>query len=300
MGARTRQARSRFALLRALTAAATMGVTLAVVTWVAGLLDVAAGPAHPLGTRVAVAAPVCVVVVAVIVWLRRRWDRASLTSIGLTGTRADVSGFVLGMAVVLGCGALVLGLLSLFGAASWISIDPLALLLFLGTNALVALLLEAIPEEVAIRGFALTVLRERFASTAALLLTIVTFLAVPLIALVSGGLLAMASGDADAALVVAPGGQDPFSYYLMLAAFGLTLIYARDATRAATVWTCVGAHLAWLTVNRLVLGQTTALQVELGEIATLVFFAGYLTAAIIAFAWVGSRRPAEVQMASRL
>lgn len=273
-----------------------MGFSLAVAGWVAGLLDVDAGAGHPLAVRIAVAAPVCVVVVVVILWLRRRWDRASLTSMGLTGTRADPLGFLLGLGVVLGSGAGVMALLTLFGAARWVHVDPLALLLFLGANALVALLLEAIPEEIAIRGYALTLLRERFRPTVAVLLTILTFLFVPIVALVIETLLNLMAGSPDAGFVLAPGGQGPFSYYLMLAGFGLMLIYARDATSTATVWTCVGAHLAWLTVNRLTLGQTESFRVELGEVATMVFLAAYLTGAIIAFAVLGSRRPFETRL----
>ena len=266
-----------------------MGVGLAFATWAAGLLGLAATPSQPFASRVAVGGAVTLLVVGVIVLLCRLWDRAPLTSIGLTGTRADASGFLLGLVTLLCPAVLILGLLTVFGAVDWSEISPSSLALFLMTNTVVALLFEAIPEEISIRGYALTSLRRHFRNPAATALNIGAFLLVPLVAVNLEALLQNLMENADTAFALAPGGEGAFFYYAMLTVFGWMLIEARDATSAGTVWTCIGAHIAFLTVNRTVLGQAEGIDIELGEIATLVFFAGYLVAAGITFSVLVSR-----------
>lgn len=203
------------------------------------LVGAAAGPDRPLGERLLVAAPVAIVVTAVVVLLRRCWDRNSLAGIGLTGLRSDFLGFLLGLVVVFGAGAGVLAVLSMIELAQWGGVDAGALLTFLLTNAIVALLWEAIPEEVSIRGYALTALRAAFGRTLATLLTIATFMLMPLIAMATGALFDILLRTGEVQLWLSPpGGDGPLVYYSMLAAFGLLLIYARDTTSVATLWTC--------------------------------------------------------------
>lgn len=267
-----------------------MGAGLAIATWAVGLLGLAATPSEPFVSRVAAGGAVTLLVVGVIVLLCRLWDRAPLASIGLTGIRADASGFLLGLVVVLCPAVLILGLLTAVGAADWREISPSSLAVFLMTNTVVALLFEAIPEEISIRGYALTALRRHFRNPAATALNIVAFLLVPLVAVNLEALLQNLAGNPNVAFTLAPGGEDAFFYYAMLTGFGWMLVAARDATGAGTVWTCIGAHIAFLTVNRTVLGQAGGVDIQLGEIATLVFFAGYLVAAGITFSMLVSRR----------
>lgn len=277
------------AVWRSFVAALVMGLALAVASWAGALLGVSAGPDQPVLVRLGIGGAVTVVVVTVVLLLCRVADRAPLSSIGLTGTRADLRGFLLGAGIVTAAGAVMIGVVTVFGLATWNGFDPSSLVLFLVTNAIVALLLEAIPEEVSIRGYALTALRRHFARSTATVLNIATFLTVPVIALGAHVLLDRSLGDTSSVFGLAPGGQDPVMYYFMLAAFGLLLVHARDSTVSATVWTCVGAHVAWLTVNRIVLGQASGIEVELGEVGTLVFFAAYVSAVIIAFSTLASR-----------
>src|SRR5690606_7037443 len=133
-----------------------------IVGLLADLYGLTAGPAHPLATRLLVAAPVALFVVGLIVLLRRRLDRLPLAGIGFTGPAAGLRGFLQGAGIVLASGSVVLLALVLFGAASVSDLNAGALLGFLFTNAIVAILFEAIPEETAIRGYALTSLRRRF------------------------------------------------------------------------------------------------------------------------------------------
>lgn len=278
------------AIARALVAVLVMGTGLAIPGFVASQLGASAAAAEPLRNRLLTAGAVCLFVVVLILLLRWRWDRAPVRGIGLTGLRSDTRGFLLGIAVVAGAGVLVLAGLSLVGAVRWTSIDPSRLVLFLATNAVIALLLEAIPEEVSIRGYALTALRARFARSRATPLAIGAFLLVPVVALSTESLLALATGSPEARFTFAPGGEDAVAYYLMLAVFGLMLIYAREATVSATVWTCIGAHLAWLTLNRLVLGdRDTGVEISIGEVPTLVFFGVYFSLSVIGFNLLRSR-----------
>ncbi|RFA25553.1 hypothetical protein CAI21_18655 [Alkalilimnicola ehrlichii] len=277
------------ALGRALAAAVLMGVVLAVASFIGSAFGASASSSDPFGVRLIVAGSVGITVVAVILLLRRRWDRAPLAGIGLSGVRRDMAGFLLGLGVVSAAGVAVIAVLSLIGVARWSSFDLLHLLVFLATNAVVALLLEAIPEEVSIRGYALTALRMRYSRPVATVLNIMVFLCVPVVALGVQALLELLASADGATFSLAPGGVNPLMYYLTLAAFGFMLVYARDATASATVWTCIGAHLAWLTINRIVLGRATGVEVALGEGATLVFFAVYFSMAVVGFSILRGR-----------
>ncbi|PPF46041.1 hypothetical protein C5B85_05145 [Pseudoclavibacter sp. AY1F1] len=253
----------------------------------AHLFGVDATAASGFGSRVLVASCVTVIVVGAVLLLRRRLDRRVLAGIGLTGLRSGASGFGLGFGVLAASGLAVLLLLDLTGVIRLLSINPPQLLSFLATNTVVALLLEAIPEELAIRGYALTNLRDAFPPAAAVVLNIATFLVVPVLALALQWMLSEARGASDG-LLFAPAGNDPIVYYTMLAAFGYLLVCARDSTASATVWTCIGAHLGWLTMNRLVLG-VEGVQFEMDELGMLLFFAGYASISIILFSWLRGR-----------
>lgn len=277
------------AIGRALAAAVVMAIGLVASTEASVLLfGVDATAASGFGFRVLVASCVTVLVVGAVLLLRRRLDRRALASIGLTGLRSDASGFALGFGVLAASGVAVLLLLDLTNVIQLIALDPLQLLGFLATNTVVALLLEAIPEEFAIRGYALTNLRDAFPPAAAVVLNIATFLVVPVVVLAAQWLLAETRGVSDG-MRFAPAGNDPIVYYTMLAAFGYLLICARDSTASATVWTCIGAHLGWLTMNRLVLG-VEGVQFEMDELGMLLFFVGYASLSIIAFSWLRGRR----------
>lgn len=279
------------ALVRSLVAAVVMALGLILSTEASALLfGVDATAASAFGSRVVVAFCVTVIVAGVILLLRRRLDRRALRGIGLTGLRTDASGFGLGLGVLVTSGLAVLLVLHVTGMIRVIALDPRQLLGFLATNTVVALLLEAIPEELAIRGYALTNLRDAFPPVAAVVLNIATFLVVPVIALTVQWLLAEARGASEGHQF-APSGNDPVVYSTMLAAFGYLLICARDATASATVWACIGAHLGWLTMNRLVLG-VEGVQFEMDELGMLLFFAGYASISIVVFSWLRGRQRA--------
>lgn len=272
-------------LLRAAVAVLVMAVALAT----AGLLTAWLGGGRSVVDRLLPAALVSVVVVPAILVLRLRWDRSRLSGIGLTDLRTSVNSLLLGAGVVSGCGAVIVAAVSLTGGISWTGFDPLEFMTFLAVNTAIALLLEALPEELSIRGYALTALRSRCSRGVAALLATAAFLALPPIAL---GLQALLSGLTGSAPLpsLAPAGEEPLTYYAMLAGFSMLLIFAREATVSASIWTCIGAHLAFLTVNRILLGAgATGVELEVAGPALAVTLPLYLCTAVVAFSLLRER-----------
>ncbi len=186
-----------------------------------------------------------------LVLAQRRRHRAA--RLGLTGPRDATRGFLLGVAVVAGAAAAAFGAGTAAGWLRWSDLDPAALLAFLATNAVIAVLLEALPEELTLRGYTWGTLRGRFGPFLTGLLTTGLFLMVlPAASVVNAAVTLVLGGD-PGPIGLAPAGEDPVAYVVLMLVFGAMLVTARTATASATVWTCVGAHLTFLTVNRVVL-----------------------------------------------
>ncbi|MFI7320872.1 type II CAAX prenyl endopeptidase Rce1 family protein [Streptomyces venezuelae] len=186
----------------------------------------------------------------VVLTLRRRGG--SLRDIGFGGPRGNLRALCVGAGLTCGAAALVLGPATAAGLLSWPRPDVPELAGFLVTNGVVALLLEALPEETTLRGQTWTALRGRFGGVVSALGTTAVFLVVPgLSTVVEAGIAPLVGGDAGP-VGLAPGGQDPVDYLILLTFFGLMLVTARTAVRRAPLWAGIGAHLAFLTVNRVV------------------------------------------------
>jgi membrane protease YdiL (CAAX protease family) len=197
------------------------------------------------------------VTVALIVLLRRRLDRRSLQGLGLPGVRESLRTFGLGVLATAAAAAVVFGL----GAAvGWLRLTVVSwstILGFLVTNTAIAFLFEALPEELALRGYTYRNLNVRLRRWTASILTIALFLLAPGAAsVVQAAVMAMVAGRA-ASIGLTPAGMDPVSYLVLLTVFGAALIAARIAT--GSLWACIGLHLTFLAVNRTVLA---------GEVAT--------------------------------
>jgi hypothetical protein len=194
-----------------------------------------------------------VIAVPLVLMLRLRWDQRSLNGIGLTALRESTRAFLLGVAVTVGSAAAVFGVGTAAGWVRWGPVDLAALLVFVLSNGILALLLEALPEELTLRGYTWTALRERHRAAVATVGTTALFLAVPGIAIALHAVIIAIFVGGPAPLGIAPAGEDSLSYLALLTVFGLTLVAARTATVSASLWTCIGTHLAFLTVNRVVL-----------------------------------------------
>lgn len=190
-----------------------------------------------------------------------------------------------GAALGLGAAGLVLLADHLAGGARGFAVtgvDVPVLLLWLVVTLALAAALEAVPEELALRGGVFGGLRGHLPGWLAGLVTTAAFVLAPAAAIWATAQLGEWMGVAVPAATFAPGGQDPVSYAVLLAAFGVVLLLVRAVV--GSVWACVGYHLAFLVVNRLLLGDpaTTGLSLRTGEGAELLVMAYLvLTAAVL-------------------
>ncbi|TWP50090.1 CPBP family intramembrane metalloprotease [Lentzea tibetensis] len=202
------------------------------------VMAVGLGVAGAVGDRWLTAVVCFAIVVPLILLLRRFADRAPLRTLGLV--RPGL--VVLGAGVTLLSAAIVFGAGTALGWLRWGTPDWPQLALFLLTNTVIAFLLEAMPEELVFRGYVFTALPRglKFAGTLALFTCA---------ALTSNAVRHLI--DPAHPLTFAPAGEDPVAYAVLMAVFGITLLVAR--IRTGSLWTCVGLHLSFLAVNRVVL-----------------------------------------------
>ncbi|WP_413114693.1 type II CAAX prenyl endopeptidase Rce1 family protein [Streptomyces sp. CY1] len=239
------------ALLRALTGGLVMATALGVGT--------ALGPvgADALGltgfaARVLPGVLVTALAVPLALLLLSRGPR-SPAWLGFGGAGPSLRALLTGVGVTAASAAVVLGAGTAAGMLRWSRIEPVTLAGFILSNGVVAFLLEALPEETTLRGYAWTSLRTRFGATVSALATTAVFLLVPGASTVVGAATAhLVGGDPDP-IGFAPGGQNPADYLMLLTVFGLTLVAARTALARAPLWAAIGTHLTFLTVNRIAL-----------------------------------------------
>ncbi|QEV21708.1 CPBP family glutamic-type intramembrane protease [Streptomyces alboniger] len=235
---------------RALGGGLVMGSALGVGTELGPVIADALG-AGGFVARLIPAALVSAVAVPLVVFaLRRR--KGSLKDLGFGGAGENLRALLIGAGVVVGSAALVLGAGTAAGLLRWSSPDLGTLAGFVVANGVVALLLEALPEETTLRGYVWTSLRERLGGVGAALGTTAVFLVAPGFSTVVGAATARLLGREAGPVGLAPGGQDPVGYLILLTVFGLMLVTARTAVGRAPLCVSIGAHLAFLTVNRVV------------------------------------------------
>lgn len=176
----------------------------------------------------------------------------------------------------------------------WIQLDLTSgsqLLYFLLTNLIIGLLLEAIPEELTLRGWTYGSLLQRFNKIRSGLYTTALFMVVPGLSTVVSAGFNVLTGQAAGHIGIAPQGEDPISYLILLAVFGGTLIAARTALSARPVWTSVGFHITFLTVNRLFFadGRQTGLVADRVSADVVLLVPVYLLLAWIGFKLIAKR-----------
>lgn len=233
--------------------------------------------------RLSVALTCFVITVPLIVLLRTRFDRRSLAGLGLSARHA-ARAFASGVLITAAAAAVVFAAGTGLGWLRWGAVDWLALATFLLTNTLVALLLEAVPEELAFRGYGYRTLNARLRRWTAAVATTVLFLLTPAAAsavqaLVNG----LLSGPVRPP-AFAPPGEDPVSYAILLSVFGFTLLVARIAT--GSLWTCVALHLTFLTINRVTLlgdARDAGWSVQLSTPDAVLLVPAYLLLTVLAF-----------------
>lgn len=109
----------------------------------------------------------------------RAMRSTSRRPMGLGPRSSAPLGFLRGLGVTASCAAVALGAGTGLGWVHWSPLDPAVLASFLVGNALVAVLLEALPEEATLRGYAWASLRDRLGGVLSALGTTAVFLLVP-------------------------------------------------------------------------------------------------------------------------
>lgn len=198
-------------------------------------------------------------------------------NLGLTG---GLRPFLVGVGVTAASATLIFGLGTLTGWLTWGPFDPTQAARFLLTNAVIAVLLEAFPEELTLRGHTYSTLRTTHRPWLAATLTTAFFLVTPALSSVIESALTLGSHKPW----LVPPGEDPISYLFLLTLFGFTLIAARNAT--GSLWTSIGTHLTFLTINRLTLygeARNAGWSMHLETPDAILLIPMYLLAATIAF-----------------
>ncbi|MBO0897386.1 CPBP family intramembrane metalloprotease [Arthrobacter sp. zg-ZUI10] len=235
------------ALLGWIVLCAGIGLAISTARFAAGLTSAPAA-AVPLLQALLVTA----LVVPVILLLRSKVDRKSAADLGLS--RRMLTPVIFGLTVGVASGAAT-WLPALW--MGWISIERVdygTLMSFLVINAFVLLLYEALPEELALRGYAWANLRSRWSPLIATWIVTVLFIfSSSLISVFQFGSARLLDVE-PVGLGWAPAGTDPVAYVLQLGLFGLVLCAARRVPVAGALGIAIAFHLAQLTVTRLVLG----------------------------------------------
>ncbi|GAA2608830.1 CPBP family glutamic-type intramembrane protease [Streptomyces axinellae] len=241
------------ALGRAAAGALTMATALGVGTGAGPALARGLGlDASSTGGRLVAAGIVAVLAVLLVLYVLRR-SGLSPVRVGFGGAGASVRALLTGVGVTGGAAVLVFGLGTAAGMLRWTRPDLGTLAWFLVTDTVTALLLEALPEETTLRGYAWSSLRASFGGRTAALGTTALFLLVPGASTIVSAGAAWAVGEGGHPIGLVPEGQQPADYLILLTVFGLTLVAARTALSHAPLWTAIGTHLTFLTVNRLAL-----------------------------------------------
>lgn len=221
--------------------------------------------------------------VPLIIMLRCRIDRQSLAGLGLPSIQESLHTFTLGMGVTIGAASVLFGLGTAMGWIRWSTLNVPIFALFLATTAPIALLYEALPEELTLRGYAYSSLNARLRRWTALVATIVLFLIVPGIStVVHAGVISLLGGTPPMP-TIAPRGEDPVAYFILLTVFGATLALARITTDS--LWTSVALHLTFLLINRVVLfgaQRDAGWSAELTTPAAILLVPGYAILAALA------------------
>lgn len=194
------------------------------------------GPDYTLPGHIVSAVLATLLAVPMVVLARRRLDGGTLEGLGLPLSRAAVKPFVVGvLAFLLPC---ALGLAVVLGFG-WASVTPIApaweILAFIPLLIVLVFLYEALPEELAMRGYIYTVLAERHTRIVAVIVQAVLFA-------LWGAILWTVSL-----------GEPAFERLVMFFAIAVVLGMVRAVT--GSVWATIGLHVAFQTVAQLLLHE---------------------------------------------
>ncbi|MBM7411499.1 hypothetical protein JOE38_001322 [Clavibacter michiganensis] len=252
LDAQTRRPQSWIrAVAVALLAWVVLGVGLGLAIGITDAVEQATG-AGLLARIVLQAVLMSALVVPAVVLLRRRLDRRSLASLGLSRRIGRPIALGVGVGAVSGAAVWVPA-----GLLGWIRVDGIDLAAFAGfllLNGVVLALYEAIPEELALRGYMWTNLRDGTGLVAATVVTTALFPAIGVVIESGRWVVATIAGSDPGPFTPVPEGNDAIVYVLQLALFGLTLVAARRIPMEGALLIAMAFHWTQLTVTRVLLG----------------------------------------------
>ncbi|MEO3828001.1 CPBP family intramembrane glutamic endopeptidase [Actinomadura sp. B10D3] len=237
------------------------------------------------------AAICCALAVPPVLLIRREIDRLPLRGLGLPGAGESLRSFVTGLIVTGGAAAAMLILGTNAGWLRWGPLDWPRLVTYVVVNAMIAFALEALPEELTIRGYAYRNLNARLRRWTAFLCTIVLFTATPGVANIVKAVVSALLGGPVQRPGIAPPGEDPISYVILMVVFGFALLIARVTT--GSLWTSIALHLTFLTVNRVTLlgeERDTGWSAETTTPDAVLLIPGYLLLTAVVFTILGRLR----------
>lgn len=226
-------------------------------------------------------------VVPGILWLRIHWDRGDMAGLGLPGLGKSVRRLALGIGFLALPLVATIALAKLFGWAS-ITITSadgaVGALLF---SMFTAFFFEALPEELAFRGYIYRNLNTGMSRWLAGAATVALFVLAPVVLVpVQEHVLGMQ---------VTVGGSTHLTagYLITMLIFGSFVQYLRILT--GTIWTGVGFHFAFLMLNR-ILGPRPTDFIQFSDIVapgalqvTALGIVGLVAIGLLAYPWIAGR-----------
>lgn len=235
------------ALLGALTMMMGLSLSIEVTTAVSRIMGLT-----PATGFILQAVLMSAVVVPAVLLLRRRVDRAPLADLGwsLPAMRACLAGAGLAGAT----SALTWAGAGLLGWITVVRVDVGALMVFLVVNTVVLTSYEALPEELSLRGYAWTNLRDGWGPAVATVVVTTLFALNSAPMSLLRRIWAILLGNDTESIALAPYGTPTFFYLIHLTCFGLVLIAARRLPISGALAAPISFHLVYLTANRIIMG----------------------------------------------
>ncbi|MCZ8521651.1 MULTISPECIES: CPBP family intramembrane glutamic endopeptidase [Paenibacillus] len=233
------------------------------------------------GIQILLAVATTGVAVPLIYLLRRFADRRPWSGLGLSPLPSGLPYLLLGAGLLFAMAGVAL----LTGSAlGWLRVVafhlPAATLLLILINLPIALFYEALPEELAFRGYIYRNLNTRLPRWLALVLQVIFFVLAPVALIAVLAAAGLATWDAIT-----------FEYILTLVVFGTALQLSRILS--GNLWMCIGYHLAWLETVRYIVVPDSSAIVEVEYVSTNGYFLVYIGSivlSVLVLLWWSLRR----------
>lgn len=226
-------------------------------------------------------------VVPGILWLRVNWDRADMAGLGLPGLGKSVRSLALGIGLLALPLVATIALAKLFGWATITVTDADGAFGALLFTMFTAFLFEALPEELAFRGYVYRNLNTSMSRWLAGAAAVALFVLAPAVLVpIQEHILGMEVTLGGATRLTA-------GYLITMLIFGSFVQYLRILT--GTIWTGVGFHFAFLLVNR-ILGPRPTDFIQFSEIVapgamqiTALAIVGLVAVGLLAYPWMAGQ-----------